>query len=191
MQKLSFLLAFICVGLAFLSCDGRDRVYKSNSEVLKENKLLDSFSENISYIPETYSEVITDTILNNGFHIKIKTFSHMEQNVLKEFRQDSINYKEYYREFVSEVVITKNSEEIFNKTIDKQFFNAFKNNLKLNNSIIKLIFDQTISYKANTVVLSVMIEKIDSKKIRFCDLIIDSEGNFKLKEVKELYAYIN
>lgn len=191
MNKYIFILAFICIGIASVSCDGRDRVYKSNSDILTEGQLLDSFSENISYIPETYTEVVTDTILSNGFQIKMKTYSNMNQNVLHEFKRDTINYKEYYREFVSEVVVLKNSKEIFNKTIDKLFFDKIKNNLQLNNAIVKLMFDASSSVESNSVVLSLLIENIDSKKISFCDIIIDSEGNYKLQEVKELYAYIN
>ena len=51
---------------------------KTNTEVLKEHKLLDSFSEQIKYIPEKYTEVITDTILSNGFRVKIKYYYDMK-----------------------------------------------------------------------------------------------------------------
>jgi hypothetical protein len=186
---LSTLLLILIFSLA--SCDGRDRVYKTNTDILKENKLLDSFSENITFIPETYTEIATDTILSNGFHIKMKTYSHMEQSVLKEFELNTIKHKEYYREFVTEVIITKNSKEIFNKKVDKQFFDKLKNELQLNNAIVKLMVDESSSVENNSMTLSAMIQKIDSKKVTFCDIIIDSEGNFELKEVKELYAYSN
>ncbi|MEO8933700.1 MAG: hypothetical protein ABI295_05285 [Xanthomarina sp.] len=189
MGKLILLLVFI--GITSVSCDGRDRTYKTNYETLKQGKLLNSFSEKISYIPETYTEIISDTILSNGFRIKMKTYSNMEQSVLNEFKQDALKHKVYYREFVSEVIITKNSIEIFNKTIDKLFLDRLKNDLQLNNAIVKLRLDQSYSIASNTIVLSVMIEKIDDKKITFCDLIIDSEGAYKLKEVHALYAYIN
>lgn len=185
MRKLFFLLALI--GVVSISCDGRDRVFKTNSNVLKQK----SFSENISYIPENYTEVVTDTILSNGFHIKLKTYTDMEQSVLNEFKQDTINYKEYYREIVSEVSITKNSKEIFNDTIDKQFLYKIKNDLQLDNAIVNLMFDQAASMETNSIVLSAMIQKTDSKKVSFCNIIIDSEGNYKLEENSTLYAFIN
>jgi hypothetical protein len=185
----STLLLILIICLA--SCDGRDRIYKTNTDILKENKLLDSFSENITYIPETYTEVVTDTILSNGFHIKMKTYSHMEYSVLNEFEQNSITYKEFYREFISEVIITKNSKEIFNKRVDKHFLNNIKNDLQLNNAIVKLMVDESSSIENNNIVLSAMIQKIGSKKVTFCDIVIDSEGHFELKEVNELYAYSN
>jgi hypothetical protein len=188
----TLLSTLFLISLFFLaSCDGRDRVYKTNTDILKENKLLDSFSESITYIPETYTEIVTDTILSNGFHIKMKTYSNMEHSVLNEFEQNTITHKEFYREFVSEVIITKNSKEIFNKTIDKHFFDKIKNDLQLDNTIIKLMVDESSSFKKNSIILSAMFQKIDSKKVRFCDIIIDSEGKFELKEIKELYAYSN
>ncbi|WP_158526739.1 hypothetical protein [Olleya aquimaris] len=39
-----FTLLLLGILIAFLSCDGRDRVHKTPQEVLIENKLLDSFS---------------------------------------------------------------------------------------------------------------------------------------------------
>ena len=185
MKKLIFLLALI--GVVSISCDGRDRVYKTDFNVLKAK----SISENITYIPEGYTEVVTDTMLSNGFRIKMKTYTDMEQSVLNEFKQDTINYKQYYREFVSEVTITKNSKEIFSHLIDKQFLYKLKNDLQLDHAIVKLMFDQASSIETNSIVLSALIQKTDSKKVSFCDIIIDSEGNYKLEEKSMLYAYIN
>ncbi|MFL0352451.1 hypothetical protein [Xanthomarina sp. GH4-25] len=190
-MKTLFSSLFLILFILLASCDGRDRVFKSNTEVLLENKLLDSFSENITYIPESYTEVVTDTILSNGFHIKMKTYSNMEQSVLNTFNRDTINHKEYYREFVSEVIITKDSKEIFNKKVDKQFLDTIIEDLQLNNAIVKLSLDESSSIEDNKVVLSAMIQKIDSKNIHFWDLVIHSEGTYKLQEVKELYAYSN
>ena len=72
MRKTYFLILslFICF---LISCDGRDRSSKPNIEVLKENKLLDSFSENITYSPTREVKTVTDTILSNNFNVKIKT----------------------------------------------------------------------------------------------------------------------
>ena len=189
MRKLIILMIFI--GIASASCDGRDRVYKSNVVILKEGKLLGSFSESITYIPETYMQVLTDTILSNGFHVKIKTYPDMSQSVLKSFRQDSINHKTYYIEFISDIVIIKNSIEIFNEKVDKNFLKKIRNTLHLENAIVKLVVDEYASTQANSVVLSTIIYNMDGNEVYFYNLIIDSEGHFKLKEVTELYAYTN
>jgi hypothetical protein len=188
-MKTLFSTLILILVICLSSCDGRDRVFKTNTEVLIENKLLDSFSEKITYIPETYTEFVTDTILSNGFHVKMKTFTTMNKHVLNEFKQDSIIHKEYHREFVSEVIITKHSKEIFNQRIDKQFFHNLKNNLSLKNAIVNVIVDEASSIEKNTIILSAMIKHIHNEKIKFCDIIIDSEGKIELKEIDELYAF--
>ncbi|MFV0573218.1 MAG: hypothetical protein ACK5M1_12440 [Xanthomarina gelatinilytica] len=189
MKQFLFLLVIATIGIVSISCDGRDRVFKTNTEVLIENKLLDSFSENINYVPETYTEVATDTILDNGFHVKLKTYTIMDKYIVNEFKQDSIVYKKYYREFVTDVIVTKNDKEIFNERIDKEFIHKHNNNLQLNKAIINVMVNQASSVKNHGLVLSAMIKDIQNETITFCDILIDSEGNLVLKEVQELYAF--
>lgn len=189
MKQFIFLLVIATIGIVSISCDGRDRVFKTNTEVLIENKLLDSFSENITYFPETYTEVATDTILYNGFHVKLKTYTIMDKHIVNEFKQDSIVYKKYYREFVTDVIVTKNDKEIFNERIDKEFIHKHNNNLQLNKAIINVMVNQVSSVKNHGLVLSAMIKDIQNETIKFCDILIDSEGNLVLKEVQELYAF--
>lgn len=189
MKQFIFLLVIATIGIVSISCDGRDRVFKTNTEVLIENKLLDSFSENITYVPETYTEVATDTILYNGFHVKLKTYTIMDKHIVNEFKQDSIVYKKYYREFVTDVIVTKNDKEIFNERIDKEFIHKHNNNLQLNKAIINVMVNQVSSVKNHGLVLSAMIKDIQNETITFCDILIDSEGNLVLKEVQELYAF--
>ena len=189
MKQFIFLLVIATIGIVSISCDGRDRMFKNNTEVLIENKLLDSFSENITYFPETYTEVATDTILYNGFHVKLKTYTIMDKHIVNEFKQDSIVYKKYYREFVTDVIVTKNDKEIFNERIDKEFIHKHNNNLQLNKAIINVMVNQVSSVKNHGLVLSAMIKDIQNETIKFCDILIDSEGNLVLKEVQELYAF--
>lgn len=189
MKQFIFLLVIATIGIVSISCDGRDRIFKTNTEVLIENKLLDSFSENITYVPETYTEVATDTILYNGFHVKLKTYTIMDKHIVNEFKQDSIVYKKYYREFVTDVIVTKNDKEIFNERIDKEFIHKHNNNLQLNKAIINVMVNQVSSVKNHGLVLSAMIKDIQNETIKFCDILIDSEGNLVLKEVQELYAF--
>ena len=189
MKQFIFLLVIATIGIVSISCDGRDRMFKNNTEVLIENKLLDSFSENITYFPETYTEVATDTILYNGFHVKLKTYTIMDKHIVNEFKQDSIVYKKYYREFVTDVIVTKNDKEIFNERIDKEFIHKHNNNLQLNKAIINVMVNQASSVKNHGLVLSAMIKDIQNETITFCDILIDSEGNLVFKEAQELYAF--
>lgn len=121
MKNILIVLILVCVG--FVSCDGR----KSQSESLKESieKFKDSVGpiEIIKYIPKDYAENVTDTILSNGFRIKIKTFTDMEHGIVDSISiKDSITSKTIRRDFLSEVTVFKNDRQIFSKTIDKSTF---------------------------------------------------------------------
>jgi len=108
MRNIFFILQIIC--FAIVGCDGKDRVHKSNTEVLKEHKLLDSFSEKVEYIPETHTEINTDTILGNGFRVKIRYLRHIKEYVSIEYDEDSIHHRKYYYDFVSKVTVYKDSK---------------------------------------------------------------------------------
>lgn len=96
----------------------------SPQESLKQKKLLDSFSENIKYIPEEYAEVVTDTTLSNGFMVHIKTYTDMTSGIVIDsvVKNDSITSKTIKRDLISEVTVYKDGKEILSKTINKSLF---------------------------------------------------------------------
>ncbi|WAC02845.1 hypothetical protein N7U66_04210 [Lacinutrix neustonica] len=128
MNKFILLILITLIGL--LSCDGRDRVYKTNAEVLKAHQLLDLFSERVTYVPEKYTTVVTDTILSNGFRIKIKAYIDMENAVLKISHSDGLKDKKHFRNRKAEITVKKNNKLIFSKIIDNDFFLKINPNLK-------------------------------------------------------------
>ena len=142
--------------LLSFGCDGRDRVHKSNEEVLIENKQLDSFSENIKYFPEAYSEVETDTILGNGFEVKTKVFTNMSNNVLIETKKDSVINKHLYRERVAELQIIYQGKMIFSKLIDKEYFhnNPSSKYKPLKYTILRDVFIEDKHFSDKTVTLN-------------------------------------
>lgn len=116
MKKLLLLLNLIC--LAFLGCDGKERIHLSNTEVLKEHKLLDSFAEQVEYIPEYYTEVINDTIFSNGYDVKIKMYSDSLRTVTVKSKENR-SQSTIYRDFNADILITKQDNEILNVTFNK------------------------------------------------------------------------
>ncbi|WP_347926286.1 DUF4738 domain-containing protein [Pontimicrobium sp. SW4] len=120
---MKYILALFMVSFVFFtSCDGKDRAKKTSKEILEDSNLSPSFFEQVSYIPEQYSEEIVDTTFSNGFKISTKYFSDMNNNVLNEFEIDTIHYKHYYREFITELTVEFQEKKIFSKTIDKSLF---------------------------------------------------------------------
>ena len=183
------LLVFIsAILLAFISCDGRHRAYQSNQDILKEHKLYKSFSENVKYLPETYSEIITDTILSNGFNVKIKTYTDMEHSYLSEFTKDTIQYKNYYRDIKTSVNISKGNQVITSKLITKDLFIDYDNSYSksLKNEIIQEVWlNQYASIKNNSVILNVLFHKPNSKDYIYYTLTFMDNGEYSIKNELE------
>jgi hypothetical protein len=177
------LFYIICiVSLAFVSCDGRDKSYKTNQEVLKEHKLFKSFSEKITYIPENYLETTTDTILSNGFQVKIKSYTDMNSSVLKEYSQDNLQYKKYYRDIKTSISIVKNNQEITSTTITKELFNDYNKSSKTNrNKIIQGVWlNQYSSTIYNKVILNVQLYEPETKHHEHYTLEFDEQGTLSI-----------
>lgn len=174
---------FILIIIVLLNCDGRDRKHKTNEEVLKENKLLDSFSESIKYIPEVYTEENTDTILSNGFRVKIKTYTEMQDNVFNEFIIDSIKYKFYYRNYTGKLDVFYNNASILKETIDKSYLNKNEDKAFWDDAIMAGISLDEHNSTKKEVFISVLYCIPESETCKEFNIIVDKEGNTTLEEL--------
>ena len=159
----------------------------SPKESLKERNLLNSFSENIKYFPQDYSEVEIDTTLSNGFSIYTKTFTDMESSVICEFKQDTITHKHFYRDTRVSVQVSKNDKLIFEHLFDKNYFirtyPKYKDYFKKSNLVGVWLNENYINNNHVLLRIAFCIPKTDL----YLDynLLIDKEGNYSLEEIKE------
>ena len=93
------------------------------------------------YEPESYMEREVDTLLHNGYRVKIKTFTDMENTVLFTKIKDTINYQTYYRNYKFNILVEKDGKRIYSDYFDKQRINQL---FKYNASTISELkdFDQ-------------------------------------------------
>lgn len=186
MNKFTVLILGIIITL--ISCDARDRINRTPKEILKEKNLLESFSERVSYYPQEYSEVKTDTILSNGYHVNVKTFTDMESSYLKQFKHDSINYKYHYRDFKAEIVASHNSI-IFHDVIDKQYVLKHDKTVSyyMETSILKSVWvNQEESLNQNKLVLNILFTQPKTNTEKVFELVIDNKGDKKLINLTDL-----
>jgi len=115
MRKITSIICLVAV-IAMCSCDGRKKAFRSAQNDLIKNEILDSFTETIRYYPKEYTEIVSDTILNNGYNMHIRLYSDMENAVIVEGKDNT-----HYRPFIVDVTITKENKEIFSDTIDNSF----------------------------------------------------------------------
>ncbi|MFI1773638.1 hypothetical protein [Thalassobellus citreus] len=177
-----FVLIFVLT-ITLFNCNNR----KTKSEALKESvtKFKDSISpiEIKKYFPEAYTEVETDTILNNGFHVKIKTFTDMKQNVLNAFTIDSINYKYYYRNYINKLEIFYNNKLIIDEYFNKSSFSKDEDTLFWKNALLGgfTLDDTNIdSDKVSIIAFYCPIESEDCKEYK---ITIDKEGNKTTEDI--------
>jgi len=174
------LLIFIVV---LTSCDGRDKASRTSQQDLIDNKVLDSFSEVIKYLPEEYTEVSTDTILSNGFQVKIKTLSDMQNSVLNEVIIDSIKYKHYYRNYFGELKIYHDKSLILSQKIDKATFAETAKDFHWEDALMGQISLDQENTTTNEVFLDVFYCLVESEICKDFKLIIDQSGTLKIKEI--------
>jgi len=115
-----FPLLFLIISVIFSSCDGRDKAYRSTQNDLIENKVLDTFTEPIRYYPKEYTEMVTDTILSNGYIITVKMYSDMDSYITVISEVNGIKQQTNYRDFSIDVKVVKNGETILIETFNKQ-----------------------------------------------------------------------
>ncbi|MDH3323117.1 MAG: hypothetical protein OEM04_09015 [Flavobacteriaceae bacterium] len=190
MKNLIFIIFLISV--AVISCDGRSKIYKSNQEILKEHGLYEAFSERISYIPESYLETTTDTILSNGFMIKLKSYTDMNNSLLNAYTKDYIQHKNYYRTINTHITIIKNNQEILTKIINKETIIEFDKSLekRIYNKIIQGVWiNEYASLINNKVIVNVLFVEPETNKNINYSIEFDAQGKlFITDKLKQKYS---
>ncbi|WP_299116492.1 hypothetical protein [uncultured Winogradskyella sp.] len=108
--------------IGFTSCEGRKTQSKSLSESISSFKKNNAIKIN-EFIPEAYFESRIDTILSNGFRVKIQASTDMTNQVAFTKTKDNIDYANNYRKFNFKVTIEKNGEKLFDESFNKQKVN--------------------------------------------------------------------
>jgi len=184
MRNLLGLLLIFVIGL--MSCEGRKTQKQALSEGIEVFKKEASL-EVALYQPETYAEREVDTLLSNGYRIKIKTSTDMENNVLFTKIKDTVNYQTYYRNYKFKISVEKEGKVIYNES-----FNKARANKALNYSanyapgsllydfdrlaVLKSIqIDDDLSIK-NGIAIDIMYAIPETNKYASHRLFIDEKG---------------
>lgn len=176
------LLIIIVIGLGFTSCDGRRNHHESLNESIKEFKKK-SAVQNTDYIPKTFHEVITDTIMSNGKHIRLKAYTDMKNSVVKTSKkQDNITLEKHYREVLTEVTLTNNDRVFFRQTIDKNLIlknDISKTALLKSSTCLGIWLDEFKSLGDDTVLITTYLEPETQEKAHY-NIIIKPTGDFHI-----------
>ncbi|KJD32700.1 hypothetical protein PW52_15170 [Tamlana sedimentorum] len=176
-------LLVILLAIAFFSNDGQSRIYKTNAEVLKENNLLKNFSETINYIPKQPVIIITDTILNNGFNIKINYHSIEDAPLIidKLSKNDTLQKTEY-KNFEAQITVSKNNSLPHQFLVNKSSFSNFENNDFFNKAILQYVWIDFEASTKNTICLNTAFHIPETENYRDFVISINKFGIIQIKE---------
>lgn len=189
MKKL--LISILLLSVAFISCDGRSRIHKTNAEVLQDSNLLKSFSTQTKFIPNESVEIITDTIFSNGFRVKLK-YNTIENSFISKIlksKSDSIIHSNY-KNFQADLLVLKDGEFVSKETINNALFNNFETSSFWKNAIMQYVW---INYEASTdnnVNLITSFHIPETEIYRDFSISIDVFGNIKIKEINLIESII-
>jgi len=176
----SLVLLFFLTTILFLSCDGKASTFENHVESFKEKNTYKPKVNAIKWIPENYIEIKTDTILSNGFQIKLIYNSVDEDSILK---TDNTNSNQvYYKNFEAKLYVSKNGVLVNQYRINKNLFQSFENQSYWKKAIMQSIW---IDYEASTaisLVFNTAFYNLDTKMYKDYILKIDASGGLQIKE---------
>lgn len=184
----------LLLAIAFTSCEGRKTQRQALSESIAEFKKSVNIEINV-YIPETYIEQDVDTLMNNGFRVKIKTYADMSNAVRFSKIKDTINYQTYYRNFKFDISVSKDDKVIYNKSFNKKKVNKafkYKGNLVSGSDLFN--FDTLAVLKSiqvnddptytNMVLIDIMYAIPESDRYAIHRMFIDNRGKSNIVQVE-------
>lgn len=182
-KSLYFLITLAIVILT--SCDGRYRAHKSNEDVLRDSKLLNAFSKQIRFVPNTPIEISTDTILTNGFHIKLR-YSSLENSYAskteKTINNSVINTN--YKNFKAVCKITKDNKVITQRIIDKSLFYNLGTTSFWEHAVMQFVWvDYNTISTDNYIRLNTSFCIPETDTCKDFTLFINEYGDIKIEEI--------
>ncbi|MGJ8550057.1 hypothetical protein [Winogradskyella wichelsiae] len=185
---------FIITVIGFTSCEGKKSQQQALSESIEEFKKTVNFETHV-YIPDTYLEREVDTLISNGYRVKIKTFADMSNSVLFSKIKDTINYQTHYRNFKFDITIFKNDKLIYQENFNKEKVNkAFNYNPNLASGSDLYNFDKLAILKSiqvnddptysNMVAINILYAIPESNRSASHTLFVNSKGKSNIVQIE-------
>ena len=125
----NILLLIGVISMISLSCDGRKTKKESLSAAISMFKLNNTSIQKVTYTPEAYVEIVTDTLISKNIKVSIRNYSLLEEHILfSDVNHIPSKNIHYQRVFESEINITMHSKVIFSTCISAQQLRAIDSN---------------------------------------------------------------
>ena len=175
------ILAIVSLAILATNCDGRQTQKQALDKAISEFNKKEQATTIVKYVPERYTEIQTDTIIENDFQVKITNKSLMNTNILSsESTVDNRKTTLYHRIFQSEIKVYHKNKMVFDQTLSAK---------RLQRQFPELINDQTTlehtwvvleesSKDLATIAISFLNPKTDDHKL--LKLSIGSKGDITI-----------
>ncbi len=180
------LLLVTLISIIHLSCDGRETKKENLERAVSEFNLKSIPLEIVTYAPEAYTEIVTDTIISNGINIRIKNYSLLDEHILVLEINDATSKKtKYQRVFVSEISMSNASKNIITTHISAKQFKMLDVDPFWDHATLQHVWVNqelsTISY----IKLDISFINPKSSAYKLYRMSIDSDGQQTLNLIEE------
>ena len=179
-------LLVVSMSIVCLSCDGRLTKKEALEHAVSEFNLKSMPIEMVTYQPEAYVEIVTDTIISNSVKVRIKNYSLLEEQILVSDVTDKNSRRiNYQRVFESEITISTATKDILITHISAKQFKTpdadpFWNHATLQHSWV----NQELS-TINAITLDISFVNPKNKAYKLYRMSIDSFGQHTLNLIEE------
>ncbi|OBX25044.1 hypothetical protein LX77_00807 [Gelidibacter algens] len=123
MKNLLVLVAL--VSIVCLSCDSRKTKKESLEQAVSAFNLKTTPVQSATYHPESYVEIVTDTIISNSVQVRIKNYSLLDEQILISDATNGVTKKvNYQRVFESDISVFTATKDILNTHISAKQISA-------------------------------------------------------------------
>ena len=175
---MKYILAiFTLLAMVLTSCDGRQSSRESLQQSISKFNQTQTSLELISFYPEGYTEVETDTIMANNLRVNIKNYSLMNQEVIQHTKTIGHNKDiQYHRVFESEIVVYNENQKIYATSINASKFHNKDNTPFWNNATLEHVWVNQESSGPDWVNLEITFIDPQTQAYKVYEMTIDQNG---------------
>lgn len=169
----------------FMSCDGRTTKNESLKNSVSEFNKKQTPIDVVTYFPKEYTEVVSDTIIENSLSVRIKNYTNMNDNVLISESDSKVKKKKLHRVFESEIIVFKEDKTVYNTIINTHLFTQKDESLFWANATLEHVWvNQELSSK-DKVNLGVSFLDPKTKAFKLYEITVDAFGNQNIQLKQE------
>lgn len=177
MKKTVFVLSIISVLIIWSLSYKETKKERLQNAISEFNKNIKS-SDIITYYPETYTEIKTDSIIANTFKVSIKNYSANNESIMVRSSTDNNNVnRDLHRIFQSEIHVQVSDRMVYQKQLKATDFDPNTDPDFWNNATLEHVWINQWRSNSSTLAINVSFLNPLENTFMLYEIHIDTEGN--------------